>query len=520
MNKKIIYLFSLLFLMVSCAEEGPFTLGTLNCDVQVVYKTSTMASLEVSFPSADNNLFLQNTDKWDTSVFVLDHQLVNHQNLYDQGAIKGQSMDGDRWIFGNLKPNTTYYVVIKHDVIQNLGEDGYGEPCYYDTQYTFTTNAEEVLSILIEQEVVTPFTANLKVSFPIEESQYLDYRNVKLFLSDKPFGPQSDYTYESVYGNRDYIWGLLLGEHYGNPEPVEDYQFTFTGLDPETRYYIGVLVDGCYKFGNGYFAYAYISDRSFTTESMGEIAEVSVEPEWITPNDAMLNVIFQPSEKNYLSSMRITVFLSDKPFENPSDHSYDTFLQNKYDYLLSSQYSVYNNREIFEFFKRDLSPETNYNIGVLFEGYYPAEWGGGYCRYVYYTDQSFATTAPGDYSKLGNISFEFLGNKGERTYAKLCFPESFSYAINDSMLCVASLNPDFSDSIQGHWEYEGYIREYYNLKPNEISFYFPILESGQYYVKFEGTLVMKFESEYINNEYDRRINVTDLKIDGPIEYEN
>lgn len=507
-------LVGLLSLFVSCAEEGPYETGKLECDISILGIAPTSALLKVTIPENQDNVLYYIYDKYLIEESIMESHLSAEECM--EFAKRGyvDNSPENNIFFKDLTPNTKYYVVLDAEVNLN-GSFSLGSrtDCLYFTDYSFTTSSSE--PYIIYQEGVTPFSVNLKVSFSKEERQFLESRYVQLFLSEKPFGPQSEYTYESVYSNyRNYIWGPSSGD-----KPMDDYQFKIEGLNPETQYYIGVLVDGIYIFGSERFKYAYVTDQSFTTESVGEIGEVSVEPEWITPNDAMLNVIFQPSEKNYLSSMKMTLFLSDKPFENPSDHSYDGFLQNKNDYILSREYYIYNDRENYEFIKKNLTPETKYYFGVLFEGYYTEEWGGGYCRYVYYTDQSFATTAPGDYSKLGNLSFEFLGKKGERTYAKLCFPESFSYAGNYSIECFASINPDFSDSIQGHWEYEGYIREYYNLKPNEISFYFPILESGQYYVKFEGTLVMNYESDISDNDKER-INVTDLKIDGPIEYEN
>lgn len=118
-----ISLLSSLFL-ASCAEEGPFIEGTLECDVEVTGITPYSANFLVTFPNEKNNLL--STGSWNGAVLLYDHPISDSQELdpwYGYVA-SGDINDDNLACVDKLSPNTTYYVVIERRIYFG-GEDDY-----------------------------------------------------------------------------------------------------------------------------------------------------------------------------------------------------------------------------------------------------------------------------------------------------------------------------------------------------------------------------------------------------------
>lgn len=177
-----------LLCLCGCAEEGPYTLGKLECNVEVSSITPNTAAVTVSIPDSKDNLIGRDY----CSIFLSDHPLSNSTNRDDLISTNNQYNTA---FFSNLHPNTTYYVIIYPDIYFN-GKNQSPNRYLYDTGYSFTTTAEGDYSNLgdVKADVLfagADFTL-FQVSFPDFITLY-DIENVSISSADN--------VYENCKGN-------------------------------------------------------------------------------------------------------------------------------------------------------------------------------------------------------------------------------------------------------------------------------------------------------------------------------
>lgn len=237
---------TLLFLC-SCAEEGPYTLGKLECQVEVSSISPNTAVVSVSIPDSKDNLL--NDGHSYGSIYLSDHPLSSSQKMDE--VIKGNRVDSSndsKYSFTNLIPNTTYYVILENNIYFN-GKNDYSEVEYYYTGFSFTTSAEGDYSKFGEPtaEVVEAESGFAAIRITLPEglrlkNSYMD-----------PYSEEGAYLEVSTSPNMsDAIEGKVISSSVGTNQII----FLFTGLK-DSQYYLRL---------RGYFmtASGYVFDQMIT----------------------------------------------------------------------------------------------------------------------------------------------------------------------------------------------------------------------------------------------------------------
>lgn len=138
MNKKNIILVLFLSIMASCAQEGPYVAGKVKCDFSVAV-SSSMAVVSATLPKNDNLL-----KEIEYSDLFLTEKKVDGTNSIGSGdRIYGEfySDEYDEYhihkFFRELKPNTTYYPIVKVNSTIN-SPDEYSN-FFYNSGFSFKT---------------------------------------------------------------------------------------------------------------------------------------------------------------------------------------------------------------------------------------------------------------------------------------------------------------------------------------------------------------------------------------------
>lgn len=141
MKTKLYILASLLFFLLSCTEEGPFTMEKLECEIKTSMVTPTAAIVTVTLPP--NSDLSKRVDY----VYLSDYPIDNLKDFQREKLIRGSNWNRDEgeYYFRDLKPNTKYYVIVGlsinyNDNTNNDSWDYESEP--YCPGFSFTTAME------------------------------------------------------------------------------------------------------------------------------------------------------------------------------------------------------------------------------------------------------------------------------------------------------------------------------------------------------------------------------------------
>ena len=136
-NLKLYFLFGLLFCLFSCAEEGPYRMGKLECDVNAVV---TPHDAMISVDDSNNRDYIMLVDRGGRG-WLVEQPLKNPQDFDPAKAIQCSHHNNDCYTFNNLAAQTTYYFIIE----SSFNFNSY-DPCYlsyfYYTDCSFTTPKE------------------------------------------------------------------------------------------------------------------------------------------------------------------------------------------------------------------------------------------------------------------------------------------------------------------------------------------------------------------------------------------
>lgn len=131
----------MLLSLLSCAEEGPYTMGKMECEVEVSMVLPTSAIVSVTIPPNVGNI-LENGDR--PKIYLSDRPLNSSEDFWDIiteedyyiGGYLSEENHTFNFLFTNLEPNKTYYVILEVDM--NLSDEKYHNEFYY-TDCSFTT---------------------------------------------------------------------------------------------------------------------------------------------------------------------------------------------------------------------------------------------------------------------------------------------------------------------------------------------------------------------------------------------
>lgn len=202
-----IYLLVLTLLsFCSCAEEGPYTLGKLECYVEVSSITPSTATVTVSIPDSDDNLFNGSY----ATILLSDHYPSPNYDYMSNNLITADPVSNrSTFYFSNLTPSTTYYVISDNHILFNGKSDNF-EWYYYYTGYSFTTSAEgdsegdystigDVTAEVVNAE--SGFAA-IRITLP-EGLQFYSGRSIYLEASMSPDFSDTIETKEDIFWHYD-----------------------------------------------------------------------------------------------------------------------------------------------------------------------------------------------------------------------------------------------------------------------------------------------------------------------------
>ncbi|MDE6480495.1 MAG: hypothetical protein K2L45_09510 [Muribaculaceae bacterium] len=167
-KNRIILILGFLYILSSCAQDGPYVSGKLECDIVAAFVTPNFAIVSATIPNKniiegfDHNMYL--FDKPIDKINIDYDELIkwNDYNVLDS------HLD---CMFTNLKPNTTYYPLVEiYSSINGEIESGYDRGTQYSSGYSFTTTKEGDYSLLgeIQGEVMETSDeyTTVKITFP------------------------------------------------------------------------------------------------------------------------------------------------------------------------------------------------------------------------------------------------------------------------------------------------------------------------------------------------------------------
>lgn len=182
MKTKIFFLISLLFILFSCTEDGPFKMGKIECEIQESMVTPTTALVTVKLP--ENNDLIKKI-----GYVYLSETPINNLNDFEEKKENfiisdHRNLGKGEYFFKDLTPNTKYYVIVGLGVDYN--DNNANESWYYETEpycpgYSITTAKEgdysmlgEISCKLIESNLACTL---IKIILPsnIEMDRYTNY---------------------------------------------------------------------------------------------------------------------------------------------------------------------------------------------------------------------------------------------------------------------------------------------------------------------------------------------------------
>lgn len=256
--KKYSYIISyILFFLVSCAEEGPLQFGKLEYDVELAAVTPTIIDINVSYPKNSDNLFRE--EYYYRDAYLSKKSLNGNTQLYfdDSNWIGSSSSDREngKFVFTNLEPGTTYYLILKSGIYFNDNTWDIEYPYIY-TGISFTTAQEGDYSGLSGLGLKFEFADN--VSLRTSDNNYKQFSLIKLCLPYpyvKNLNSYDDYSnlQASLTQNMtDVIYGL----------PVQ--QRTFMDIEVDYGSMADLILNYCYRNNNEiYFIFPLLEKKKY-----------------------------------------------------------------------------------------------------------------------------------------------------------------------------------------------------------------------------------------------------------------
>lgn len=183
--KKFFALLTMLSLF-SCAKDDPFTMGIMECKVEVSNILPTSAEIRVTFSEENDNILgrawnhhpnINLSDKplespdyfWDEVDFYFSEAYICEEEGTDATGLFYDFTHHNNYVFTfmvfDLKPNKKYYVLLNTDI--NLSGKGYEESGLYYTGCSFTTADNKDYTSLVTNCVLLKNAEN-KVSINLD----------------------------------------------------------------------------------------------------------------------------------------------------------------------------------------------------------------------------------------------------------------------------------------------------------------------------------------------------------------
>lgn len=187
MKLKIYLIIAFLGILFSCAEEGPFIIGKLECFAELSLRTPTTAVVTLNIPENRDNVIIMESEKH--QVFLCKNGSQIKDDWEVEGYIKQIENGGIQAFFYGLTPNTSYDCYLRCNVDYNLDNQNDGWRDYYLIDSFFTSKVDdysdfgskikcEAVSLSDSLEEVA-----IKITLPCE--WYLDDYG-KLYASESP----------------------------------------------------------------------------------------------------------------------------------------------------------------------------------------------------------------------------------------------------------------------------------------------------------------------------------------------
>lgn len=164
-----IIMMSVLFMFISCAEEGPYKMGQMECSVKCNIVTPSSAMVSCKVPTNKDNILY---DSW--RLVLIDRPLNNNEILVDEIASSSEYTNIPEEftaVFNGLTPNTTYYLLFYTEINYNGdNKSGYG---FYYPGFSFTTKKEGDYSELVDYDI----------KLELDNYNYYDITVLKIFTT-------------------------------------------------------------------------------------------------------------------------------------------------------------------------------------------------------------------------------------------------------------------------------------------------------------------------------------------------
>lgn len=219
------FLYSLIFLLVSCADEGPFEVGQFDIQTEVDQVTATTAIVKVKVPESKkqllkefNNLLLNGEYSWDNDY---------HNDMYSISATE------KHFLLTNLKPSTTYEV----SITGNTKESDHYNWITINTTQKFTTSQAgdyDALNLMASSEIIRKIGNVVWVKISLPKKLDFSNQNEKRSLL---FSKSQDMTDPSV---TDVQRGWEDGGEY--------FYAVLEGVEDGMEYYLKLTGDFTYTF--------------------------------------------------------------------------------------------------------------------------------------------------------------------------------------------------------------------------------------------------------------------------------
>lgn len=219
------FLYSLIFLIVSCADEGPFEVGQFDIQTEVDQVTATTAIVKVKVPESKkqllkefNNLLLNGEYSWDNDY---------HNDMYSVSATE------KHFLLTNLKPSTTYEV----SITGNTKESDHYNWITINTTQKFTTSQAgdyNALNLMASSEIIRKIgnVVWVKISLPekLDFSNQNEKRSLLFSKSQDMADPSVTDVQRGWEDGGEYFYAVLEGVEDGMEYYLKltgDFTYTF-----------------------------------------------------------------------------------------------------------------------------------------------------------------------------------------------------------------------------------------------------------------------------------------------------
>lgn len=219
------FLYSLIFLIVSCADEGPFEVGQFDIQTEVDQVTATTAIVKVKVPESKkqllkeiNNLLLNGEYSWDNDY---------HNDMYSVSATE------KHFLLTNLKPSTTYEV----SITGNTKESDHYNWITINTTQKFTTSQAgdyNALNLMASSEIIRKIgnVVWVKISLPekLDFSNQNEKRSLLFSKSQDMADPSVTDVQRGWEDGGEYFYAILEGVEDGMEYYLKltgDFTYTF-----------------------------------------------------------------------------------------------------------------------------------------------------------------------------------------------------------------------------------------------------------------------------------------------------